>query len=180
MITLKTLFVLSLGLLLSACVESESPLSPPAPLPADNPLIGSWLFQDKDETAYLHIGNEGQDVKMVEVEIYPDGRIKSEIYTASATTVGEHAYLSVQTPRDGRPLYTLMKYRLVDKDTLTLALANYKFMENAVKDGSIAGTLDSSAPGVLLTAGPDALKRFVLDHDKQIFPETTSELRRLP
>lgn len=178
MITLRILLALSLCFLLSACVESESPLSPPGPLPPDSPLIGSWLYQSKDETAYLHIGNEGQDIKMVEVEIDAHGVLKSEIYTASAVTLGGHDYLSFQTPRDSRTLYTLMKYRLVDKDTLTLSLADYKFMETAVKDGLVAGTLGSS--GVLLTAGQDALQRFVVDHDSQIFPEATSQLRRLP
>jgi hypothetical protein len=161
-------------------VESESPLSPPAPLPLGSPLIGSWRLQDKDETVYLHIGNDGQDVKLVEVELDATGRLKSETYTASATMIGANDYLSVRTPRDGRTLYALIRYRLNDKDTLTFSHADYTFLKNAVKSRLIPGTVDRSTPGVLLSADQETLRRFVADHDKRMFPEASSEFRRLP
>ena len=175
----RSLFVLSLCVLVSACVESETPLSPPAPLPAGSPLIGAWVLQDKHEIAYLHIGNEGQGVKMVNVELSANGAIKSESYVASATVLGGNGYLSVQTPRDGRLLYTLVKYRLSGNNTLTLWPADYRYLETAVKNGLISGTLDASTPGVLLTADQGALQRFVVGYGKQMFPKATITFRRL-
>jgi hypothetical protein len=176
---IRSLFVLSLCVLVSACVESEAPLSPLATLPPGSPLIGTWVLHDKDETAYLHIGNEGQGVKMVDVELNANGTIKSESYVASATVLGGNGYLSVQTPRNGRLLYTLVKYRLSGNNTLTLWPADYKFLETAVKSGLISGTLDSTVPGVLLTADQVALQRFVVGYGKQMFPKATVTFRRL-
>lgn len=177
---LKCMFLLSLCCLTSACVEFEAALSPPAPLAPGSPLIGTWVAKDQHESAYLHIGNEGQGVRMVEVELDKSGSIKSESYSAAATALAGNTYLSVQTPRNGRPRYTLLKYQLSGRNLLTLWPANYRFLDNAVKIGLIAGSVEATTAGVLLSADQESLQRFVGDYGNQMFPEATVKLRRLP
>jgi len=91
------------------------------PLPADSPLAGAWARIEQDKTTYLHFGNEGQLGKVIEVEIYWDGRIKNEIFPLSATALGTRHYLNVQLMREGRRhTYVLLKYRLGEEGQLTL------------------------------------------------------------
>jgi hypothetical protein len=116
---------------------------------------------------------------MVEVELNANGTLKTDSYLASALALGGNEYLSVQTPRDGQLLYTLIKYRLFKSNMLTLWPANYKFLESAIKDGLIAGTADATTPGVRLTADQQTLQRFVSTYDKQMFPKATAMLRRV-
>ncbi|MFZ2405456.1 MAG: hypothetical protein WAW41_09995, partial [Methylobacter sp.] len=149
-------------------------------LPADNPLIGTWVQIDKKEITYLHFGNGGHAGKMVEVELHENGMLKTESFTVSVTTVGENNYLSVQATLLP-PTYFLLKYRLTEKNILTLWPANYPFMANAVQKGMIAGTSESKSliPRVLLSTDSENLQRFVGEHDSQMFSEKVGEFRRV-
>ncbi len=178
---IRTILALSFCILVSACVESEAPLSPLAPLPPDSPLIGSWMLSDKSETMFFHVGNEGETAKILEVELGKDGSIKSENHVASAVSHGGNTYLSVQVRSGDKLLYSLWKYQLSGKNRLTLWPADYKFLESAVSQGLIVGTVNAKAmvQRVELSADSDALLVFVGKYSAQVFPKATIKLQRV-
>lgn len=180
--TMRTIVAFCLALIVSGClVESEAPLSPQGRLPANSPLLGTWTLVDKDQVIYLHFGNEEATARMLEVEHYDDGRMKSEAFAVSATTVGGNDYLSVQLPHGDRPTYAVVKYHLPDQDTLRLWPTHDKFVADAVRKGLIAGTAETNTlfPRVLLSADSETLRRFVGEHDAQLFAEAASQFRRV-
>ena len=171
-----------LALLLGGClVQSDAPLSPLVALPAASPLLGTWVHAEKDEVSYFHCGNEGASARVIEVDLLKDGRVKSESYAVSATTLDGNGYLSLELAGKDGPKYLWMKYRLTGNDALTLWSADEKFVGEAVKRGEISGTVEakSSYPRVLVSADAERLRRFVREHDARIFAGKPLELRRV-
>lgn len=169
MITSRGVFLLVLCFFISACVESEYPLSPPQPLPKGHPLIGTWVQHNESETVYLHVGNVGQDVKVLEVEVDRNGMLRSQSYLAAVTVLGENHYLSVQKQRDPRHAHILLKYEISADNTLSLWNADPRFLSAAIKDGRIAGSAQSGLPNVRLSADAASLQAFVTANHQQIF-----------
>jgi hypothetical protein len=175
-------FAVLLALALGGClVQSGAPLSPLGRLPADSPLLGTWIHSDKDEASYFHCGNEGNFAKVIEVDLRKnDGGVKSETYLLATTSVDGRSYLSLQLPGDGPKKYLWMKYQFTGKDKLTLWFADDKFLAEAVKSGALPGTVKPDAiPRVFLTADAERLRRFVGENDARIFTGKPLELRRL-
>jgi len=162
-------------------VQSDAPLSPLVALPADSPLLGTWLHSEKDEVSYFHCGNEGKSAKVIEVDLKQNGRVKSEVYAIAATTIAGNDYLSLQVKQDARVRYLWIKYRLTGNDALTLWFADEKFVTETVRKGEIAGTVEpnSSFPRVLLSADAERLRRLIAEHDDKIFVGKPLELRRV-
>jgi len=171
------------ALFLGRClVQSDAPLSPLARLPADSPLLGTWVHRARDEVTYFHCGNQGASARVIEVDLRTnDGGVKSETYLLAVTSVDGKNYLSIQLPGDGPPRYLWMKYRLTGNDALTLWFAEDEFVTAAVKSGAIPGTVKpDGVPRVLLSADRERLRRFVGENDARIFTGKPLELRRVP
>lgn len=178
----RSALLLLLCFLLAGCVESDFPLSDFAPLAPDHPLLGSWVAKDGEQSAYLHIGNQEDGLKLLEVEIDDKGKLKSETYVAHASAVAGKEYLNVRFAHEGTTVYYLLKFSLAGKDTLHLWLPDYDFMAEAVKKGMIAGSVQSGkwVPKVQLSASQADLQKFVADNDARIYPKPSSTLQRLP
>jgi len=178
---MRTPFILLLTFLLAACVESELPLSSYVPLASNHPLIGTWTVRNEKETVYLHVGNQEKTLHLLEVEIDHQGTLKSEHYEAISTSLASGDYLSVLLRSEGKTTYQIWKYRVSSEGTLTLWPPSARFIEDAIKKGWIAGTVQpgASIPTVLLTADQPSLQRFVARHDADIFPEPTTALFRI-
>jgi len=179
---MKKILFLALCFLLNACVFSTIPLSPFAPLPADDPLIGTWIkIEDnakEKEINYLHIGNQGEGLQMVSVTLDSSGRIKNEPMQATSTTMNGQKYLSVLMPEEDKKLYYILKYR-VDGDTLTLWAPDFDFIKTAIEQKQIAGSAKSKSYTVEMSADQPALQRFFIDNDSKIFQEKPAVLKRL-
>lgn len=178
---LQSIIMLSLALLMSGClVESGVPLSPPVPLAADDPLIGTWVHTKKEgETTYLHIGNKGEAANIIMIAFSRDALEENQTFAASTTTLEGNHYLSLLFPEEASsdkkpPHYLILKYRIsADGKTLSLWMANLQFFADAVKNGEIAGAMESKsfASSVFLSADDRSLQRFIAKHDKQIFTD---------
>ena len=178
---MRTAFILFLTFLLAACVESEVPLSAFTPLAPDHPLIGTWTVRNEKETVYLHIGNQEKTLHLLEVEIDHQGTLKSEHYEAISTSLASGDYLSVPMRSGEKTTYQIWKYRVSGEGTLTLWPPSARFIEDAIKKGWIAGTVQpgASIATVLLTADQPSLQRFIVRHDADIFREPTAVLFRI-
>lgn len=177
---MRTAFTLLLTFLLTACVESEHPLSAFTPLAANHPLIGTWTQRNDKETVYLHVGNQEKTLHLLEVEIDHQGTLKSEHYEAISTSLESGDYLSVLQRSEGKTTYQIWKYRVSSQGALTFWSPSARFIEDAIKKGWIAGTVQSGSgiSNVLLTADPPSLQRFIARHDAEIFLEPTTDLVR--
>lgn len=178
---IKALLAFCLGLALAGCtLDSSAPLSPPAPLPANSPLIGTWIVKDENSTTYYHVGNEGTLAKLVEVVIRNDHSIQTEMIDVSATDLDGKHYLNVKLPGDKGPTYLLYRYQIDSQNTLTLYTANFKFLADAIKAGTIKGTVhgESVVPNVSLDAPTTELRDFVAKHGDQVFTEELGKLQK--
>ncbi len=178
---MRTAFILLLTSLLTACVESEHPLSAFTPLAADHPLIGTWTQRNDKETVYLHVGNQEKTLHLLEVEIDQRGTLKSEHYEAISTSLESGDYLSVLQRSEGKTTYQIWKYRVSSQGTLTFWSPSARFIEDAIKKGWIAGNVQSRSgiSNVLLTADPPSLQRFFARYDAEIFLEPSTALIRV-
>ncbi|MBS1198523.1 MAG: hypothetical protein H6R18_2308 [Proteobacteria bacterium] len=178
---MRTTLLFFLCTLLAGCVESNIPLSPFAALPLGHPLLGTWVHRDQKEQVYLHIGNEENGLKLLQVELDDKGALKSESYQASATTLAGKDYLSIRLSEKDRVFYYIWKFRIAENGTLTFWAPDHKFMEKAVNQGLIAGEAHAGKfiTVVKLSADQQALQRFIAEHDAKIFSDESSTLKRL-
>lgn len=167
---MKTVLLAVLCFWLSACALSTTPLSPLAPLAAGDPLLGTWFLKEgkPDEATYLHIGNQEDAIQMISVSVERSGQIKSEKLLAASTALAGHNYLSLQIQENGKTLYLICKYQITGNDTLTFWAPSAAFVKNAIRQGLIAGTASST----LLSADQQALRKFFVQHDSDLYPET--------
>jgi len=73
----------------------------------------------------------------------------------------------------------LIKYS-TEGESLAISLLNAQVIENAIKEGSLRGTVGKGkyASSLSITEEQKKLQQFVLKHDKELFQEK-SELNRL-
>ena len=138
---------------LAACkVDSIHPITPAAEARPDPAIYGVWQHREKDEITYVHIGPEfslsvdkptrdtPRRMRIVLVEHKSNGLTDEEL-VAHASRVGATRYLNVvQTERGNAVGFVLVRYALVDCDTLRFATIDEERLKEAIRTGRIEGT----------------------------------------
>jgi hypothetical protein len=138
---------------LAACkVDSINPITPAAEARPDPAIYGVWQHREKDEITYVHIGPEfslsvdkptrdtPRRMRIVLVEHKSNG-LTDEEFVAHASRVGPVRYLNVvQTERGKAVGFVLVRYALLDRDTLRFATINEERLNQAIRAGRIEGS----------------------------------------
>jgi hypothetical protein len=155
--------------LLAGCVPvSEHPAGDER-APFDARLQGVWRpTEKKDAGTMLFVGfNEdgGQGVHLVVVEETTERRWKVDEYAGITERRGAHGYLSIRyaTSDGSRRGWVIARYTLVGADRLRLETLDEPRLAALVRDGTVAGRVESDTPGadVDLTLGSEELLAFL-------------------
>jgi hypothetical protein len=150
---LRTLLPLLLAIGLAGCrIDSVNPISPIETAEADPAIHGLWVYQAKDEVAYVHIGPEfalksvrdpdaekQKRTRIVVVDHKPNG-MTDEAYVAHGSRLGKQRFLNVVQLDGGPSGFTFVRYALADRDTLRFSPVDPEQLKAAISAGHIKGT----------------------------------------
>jgi hypothetical protein len=180
----RYLALLVLAILLGGCIAySDNPLTDPNSERIDPPILGTWFWNEKSDSGFVHIGlnKESKQLQVIMIEHDKDGTIDVSEFKGHTSSLGNNKYLNLKWVRPGDEPngYLLIKYSTKGA-SLTTSLLDVEVIKNAVKEGKLKGTVgkEKYAPSISITEEQKKLQEFVLKHDKELFPEKSS-LKRL-
>jgi len=178
--TLATIWLLSA---LTACVPyGDQPLTAIGEQELDGDLMGSWYWQQENETGYLHFGREDKSglLQVIMVDRGQDKELDMSQFTGLTSRLKSGRYLSLrqQPAGEGEPGYIYIKYRQ-EGDFLAISLMDGSIVSKAIKSGELKGDIGPDKRlAEHITADQSSLQKFIIANDEQLFAEF-SPLRRL-
>jgi hypothetical protein len=181
---MRYLAIVAMVIFLGGCVPySDNPLTDPNCEKIDAAIVGTWFWNEKSDSGFVHIGlnKESKLLQVIMIEYDKDGTIDVSEFNGHTTSLGNNKYLNLKwvRPSDEPKGYLLIKYE-TKGESLAISLLNAKAIENAIKEGSLKGTVGKGkyAYSLSITEEQKKLQQFVLKHDKELFQEK-SNLNRL-
>lgn len=181
---MRYLAILFMVIFLGGCVPySDNPLTEPNCEKIDAAILGTWFWNEESDSGFIHIGlnKESKLLQVIMVEHDKDGTIDVSEFNGHTSSLGNNKYLNLKwvRPADEPKGYLLIKYS-TEGESLAISLLNAKVIENAIKEGSLKGTVgkEKYAYSLSITEEQKKLQQFVLKHDKELFQEK-SNLNRL-
>ena len=169
---------------LGGCVPySDNPLTDPNCEKIDAAILGTWFWNEESDSGFVHIGlnKESKLLQVIMIEHDKDGTIDVSEFNGHTSSLGNNKYLNLKwvRPADEPKGYLLIKYS-TEGESLTISILNAQVIENAIKEGSLKGTVgkEKYAYSLSITEEQKKLQQFVLKHDKELFQEK-SNLNRL-
>jgi len=179
---------------LAACkVDSIHPVTPADEARPDASIYGVWQHREKDEITYVHIGPEfslsvdkpardpQRRMRLVLVEHKSNG-LTDEEFVAQASRVGSTRYLNVVQTERGKPVgFVLVRYTLVNRDTLRFATINEVRLNEAIRAGRIQGSARGGgiSSETAMTADSAEVAAFLRREGDALFNKPVV-MRRLP
>jgi len=181
---MRYLAIVVMVIFLGGCVPySDNPLTDPNSEKIDTAILGTWFWNEENDSGFIHIGlnKESKLLRMIMIEHDKDGTIDVSEFNGHTSSLGNNKYLNLKwvRPSDEPKGYLLIKYS-TEGESLAISLLNAKVVENAIKEGSLKGTVGKGkdACSLSITEEQKKLQQFVLKHDKELFQEK-SNLNRL-
>jgi len=181
---MRYLAIVVMVIFLGGCVPySDNPLADPNSEKIDTAILGTWFWNEENDSGFIHIGlnKESKLLRMIMIEHDKDGTIDVSEFNGHTSSLGNNKYLNLKwvRPSDEPKGYLLIKYS-TEGESLAISLLNAKVVENAIKEGSLKGTVGKGkdACSLSITEEQKKLQQFVLKHDKELFQEK-SNLNRL-
>ena len=181
---MRYLAILFMLIFLGGCVPySDNPLTDPNSEKIDAAILGTWFWNEESDSGFVHIGlnKESKLLQVIMIEHDKDGTIDVSEFNGHTSSLGNNKYLNLKwvRPADEPKGYLLIKYS-TEGESLAISLLNAKMIENAIKEGSLKGTVgkEKYAYSLSITEEQKKLQQFVLKHDKELFQEK-SNLNRL-
>lgn len=170
----KLFAVLVAVLVLGGCViESKKPLTQIGSEKLDSSIIGTWYWNEPNETGYVHIGLDSeQRYKIVMVETNGSGDIKTSEFLAHSSALKTGRYLNVVSlEKSSSKAFLFIRYE-VSKEGLNLFLPDSSVFEKAVESKMLkAQFLKGKNKGIVLVDSSKNLAKFVAENDGALFPE---------
>ena len=181
---MRFLALMALVIFLGGCVPySDNPLTDPNSEKIDAAILGTWFWNEESDSGFVHIGlnKESKLLQVIMIEHDKDGTIDVSEFNGHTSSLGNNKYLNLKwvRPADEPKGYLLIKYS-TEGESLAISLLNAKMIENAIKEGSLKGTVgkEKYAYSLSITDEQKKLQQFVLKHDKELFQEKNN-LNRL-
>jgi len=181
---MRYLAILFMVIFLGGCVPySDNPLTDPNSEKIDAAILGTWFWNEESDSGFVHIGlnKESKLLQVIMIEQDKDGTIDVSEFNGHTSSLGNNKYLNLKwvRPADEPKGYLLIKYS-TEGESLAISLLNAKVIENAIKEGSLKGTVgkEKYAYSLSITEEQKKLQQFVLKHDKELFQEKNN-LNRL-
>ncbi len=172
--TLKIIAVLIAVMVLGGCViESKNPLTKIGSKKLDNSIVGTWYWNQPNETGYIHIGLDSEKrYKIVMVEINGSGGIKTRGFLAHSSALKTGNYLNVVSQeKNSSKAFLFIRYE-VSKEGLNLFLPDSSVFEKAVESKMLkAEFIKGKNKGLVLLDSSKNLADFVVENDALLFPE---------
>lgn len=172
---MRYLLTAFLIIILQACVpHSDNPLTEPDKDMIDASILGTWFWDEDNESGYVHIGldQETNLLRVIMLDFDGDNKLDESEYSGHTSSLGDNKYINlkwVRPSQDEITGYMLIKYD-VGTDSLGIALMNKDIAEKAVKDGSLKGSVkDEMFAAVHITDVQKQLQEFILQNDKELF-----------
>jgi hypothetical protein len=141
-------------LLLSGCLGSKNPITPPEAARIDERLLGAWVTTDLcyNETVYMHVMQQAESGMMDIYEIrYNEGHTGSESAAQGHVSIlGDRRFLNLQGPPDAgtvddAPRYTFVAYDFDDRGNLIVHFLSERAIGDAFAAGRLVGKVDTNA-----------------------------------
>ena len=181
---MRYLAIFFMAIFLGGCVPySDNPLTDPNSEKIDSAVLGTWFWNEESDSGFVHIGLDKKTklLQVIMIEYDKDGTIDVSEFNGHTSLLGNNRYLNLKwvRPADEPKGYLLIKYT-TEGTSLTISSLNAQVIENAIKEGSLKGTVGKGkyAASLSITEEQKKLQQFVLKHDKELFPEK-SNLNRL-
>jgi hypothetical protein len=165
---------------LAGCkVDSIHPISTLDGTLPDAAIYGVWRYKAKGELTYLHIGPEfslgsaaaNKRTRIVIVDHKPNG-ITDEAYVAYSSRIGKQRYMNVVQSEDGKTTgFILVRYVLIDKNTIRFSTISEDALKAAIGAGRIKGTIrgEGLASQTAITAEPAEIQDFLRNGGEKLF-----------
>ena len=181
---MRYLAIVVMVIFLGGCIPYlDNPLTDPNCEKIDTAIVGTWFWNEENDSGFVHIGlnKKSKLLQVIMIEHDKDGTIDVSEFNGHTSALGTNKYLNLKwvRPSDEPKGYLLIKYS-TDGESLVISLLNAKVIENAIKEGSLKGTVGKGkyAYSLSITEEQKKLQQFVLKHDKELFQEK-SNLNRL-
>ena len=163
--------------LLTACVPySNQPLTPPEKDTVDPAIFGTWFWNEGQETGYIHIGRDEESGLLLVMMLSFNSAMEMDVSELSGhtSTVNGSRYLNLRwvRPADEGAGYMFVKYQ-VSGEKLGISIMDDDPVEKAIEQGTLQGQVNREkwTSSAQITAEQADLQRFLLSHDKELFPE---------
>jgi hypothetical protein len=179
-------YILSITLLffIVGCVPySDTPLTDAGKQEMDSSIYGTWFWNEKNESGYVHIGmdKESNLLKVMMLSFQSDGKLDVSEFAGHTSCLENNRYLNLKwiRPTDENPGYLFVKYEVSDA-VLKISIIDADPVEKAIKDGVLKGELNdgnrTSSPHI--TEAQQKLQLFIVKNDSALFTDRTA-LQRL-
>ncbi len=175
--------ILFMVIFLGGCVPySDNPLTDPNKEKIDAAVLGTWFWNEESDSGFVHIGlnKESKLLQVIMIEHDKDGTIDVSEFNGNTSSLGNNKYLNLKwvRPADEPKGYLLIKYS-TEGESLVISILNAQVIENAIKEGSLKGTVckEKYAYSLSITEEQKKLQQFVLKHDKELFQEKSTLTR---
>jgi len=173
-----------MAIFLGGCVPySDNPLADPNSEKIDSAILGTWFWNEESDSGFVHMGlnKESKLLQVVMIEYDKDGTIDVSEFSGHTSSLGNNKYLNLKwvRPTDEPKGYLLIKYAM-EGEALAISFLNAEVIENAIKEGSLKGTVGEGkyVYSLSITEEQEKLQQFFLKHDKELFQEKNN-LNRL-
>lgn len=174
----KFLIAFSIIFLFGCIPYSDNPITDPNKENIDSSIIGTWFWNEKNDSGYIHIGLDEKSklLKLLMVEFSKDGEIKVSEFSGHTSLLEENKYLNLKWVRpeqnDGSG-YMFVKYT-VSQESFGIAFMDNDVVEQAINGGILNGVVvkEKWSLSVRITEGQQKLQKFILQKDKELFNET--------
>ena len=175
---MKPFIIILLSTLLPGCIpHTDNPITDPDKEQIDPLILGTWFWNEENESGYIHIGLDEKSKLLRVVMLDYDNNRELEVSEFSGYTSSLHGnnYLNLNWLRpvqDQISGYMLVKYT-VTAEKLGIAMMDRGTAKTAVTGGLLQGTVDEDdmLSPIHITAGQNELQEFILRNDKALFPE---------
>lgn len=174
------LIILSLIFLLGCVPYSENPLTDFNEKDIDSLLLGTWFWNEPNESGYIHIGpnEKSKLLRVMMVDFDRDMELEVSEFSGHTSSVGGNKYLNLKRVRpaeDEISGYMFVKYA-VSPDSLGIAFIDTGVVTKAIKAGTLRGEINKKdlTSSIRITAEQKKLREFIIQKDKELFPEIKS------
>jgi len=175
---MRYLIGMMLVLLLTGCgVYSQYPVTSYDKTQIDSKLYGSWFWQEKDDSGYIHIGLDDQNerLKIVMVGINREGEINIMEFEGHSSTLGENHYLNlkqIQPVEERNEGYMIIKY-FIKSNMLNIGIMSDIAVTEAIQAKVLQGKIEGKKyiQNVFVSEKEEVLQKFLSTHDSVLFPE---------
>lgn len=182
---MRYLLITLLSIFMLGCLpDSDNPLTDPVKERLDRSIIGTWFWNEDNESGFIHIGLDEKMklLRVVMVDIDRNNEIDISEFTGHTSQLAGNRYLNLKWERpkhDENPGYFFVKYKL-KQDALGIAIISSEAVRKAIADGGLKGDarMEERFTAPHISEQQKKLQEFILRKDAVIFPEM-KYLRRL-